>query len=158
VGIRENNLVSSGECWAWNSGRKQLPSLRSCCSSTHVLTHAVENSCQQIQEKKTTRLRAHTEWFKFYRRLPDCILPRFVWIAAKKGKHRALFSFLITRNIKLRFIKPAVLWIACLLNSDAVSEENCSIVSGNWTTRQGTLRGVWSTQHKWELLAGVQVS
>ena len=28
------------------------------------------------------------------------------------------------------------------LNSDAVSEENCSIVSGKWTTRQGTLHGV----------------
>jgi hypothetical protein len=27
------------------------------------------------------------------------------------------------------------------LNSEAVSKENCSIVSGNWTTRQGTLHG-----------------
>jgi len=55
---------------------------------------------------------ADTQWFKFYTRFPDCIWPQFVWIAEKR-KHWALFSFLITRNIKLRFIKPAVFWIAC---------------------------------------------
>ena len=44
------SLVSSGECWASAAGKKELPSLQSCCYSTYGLTHAAEKSFQQIKD------------------------------------------------------------------------------------------------------------
>lgn len=75
-------------------------------------------------------------------------------------KKKALGTVLFSDNQKHQVTvhKTRSILDRMFLNSDAVSEENCSIVSGNWPTRQGTLHGVWSTRNKWELLAGVQAS